>query len=46
MDVAEVVKQRYMEAVKVKRIDIGTDMLSLKEGGQRPISRIEIVLTT
>ncbi len=46
VDVAEIVRRRFMKTVKVKWIGIGTDIVSLREGGHRPVSKIEITLTT
>ena len=44
VDTAEIVKQR-LENVKVEKIGIGTDIIPLKEGGQKTVSKIEITLT-
>ena len=45
IDVAEITRRRLMEEVKVSKIDIGTEVIPVKEGGTRSVSTIEIVLT-
>ena len=46
IDVAEVVRHRFLPEVKIKRIGIGTDKLLSQEEGNPPtnVSTIEIVL--
>jgi len=46
IDVAEVVRHRFLPEVKIKRIGIGTDQLMPQEEGNSPtnVSTIEIVL--
>jgi DNA-binding protein Alba len=44
VDVAEIVRNRYMEDLKVESIEIGTDELEADEGGTRNVSKISIVL--
>ena len=46
IDVAEVVRRRFLPDVKVKRIGIGTDQISPREEGNSPtnVSTIEITL--
>ena len=46
IDVAEVVRHRFLPDVKIKKIGIGTDQLLLQEEGDSPInvSTIEITL--
>jgi DNA-binding protein len=47
VDVAEVVRRRFLPDVKVKTIDIGTDHIASFEEGGTPsnVSTIEIILT-
>jgi DNA-binding protein len=46
VDVAEVVRRKFLPDAKVKRIDIGTDQLDPREEGGQPtnVSTVEIVL--
>ena len=46
IDVAEVVRHRFLPEVKIKRIGIGTDKLLSQEEGNSPtnVSTIEIIL--
>ena len=46
IDVAEVVRHRFLPEVKIKKINIGTDRLMSQEEGNSPtnVSTIEIVL--
>jgi len=44
VDIAEMVRNRFMPDLKVKEIRIGTDEITVKEGGTRRVSSIEIVL--
>jgi DNA-binding protein len=45
VDVAEVVKRRFMKDLKASKITIGTEELQQKEGGTRNVSTMEITLT-
>jgi DNA-binding protein len=45
VDVAEVVKRRFMKDLKASKIAIGTEELQQEEGGTRNVSTMEIVLT-
>lgn len=45
VDVAEIVRHRFLTSVKVKNISISTDELVSKNGEQERISAIEIVLS-
>jgi DNA-binding protein len=44
VDVAEIVRNRFMPDVKVKDIKIGTEELAAEEGGTIKVSAIEIFL--
>jgi DNA-binding protein len=45
VDVAEVVKRRFMKDLKASKITIGTEELQQEEGGTRNVSTMEIKLT-
>ncbi len=45
VDVAEIVKNRFMGDVKVKEIQIGTEERELQDGNKVNVSTIDIVLT-
>jgi DNA-binding protein Alba len=45
VDVAEVVKRRFMKDLKTSKISIGTEELPQEEGGTRNVSTMEIKLT-
>jgi DNA-binding protein len=45
VDVAEVVKRRFMKDLKASKITIGTEELEQEEGGTRNVSTMEIMLT-
>jgi len=45
VDVAEVVKRRFMKDLKASKITIGTEELNQEEGGTRNVSTMEIMLT-
>jgi DNA-binding protein len=45
VDVAEIVKRRFMKDLKAKKITIGTEELPQQEGGTRNVSTMEIMLT-
>jgi DNA-binding protein len=45
VDVAEVVKRRFMKDLKSSKITIGTEELQQEEGGTRNVSTMEIMLT-
>ncbi|RLE48209.1 MAG: DNA-binding protein Alba [Candidatus Methanomethylicota archaeon] len=44
VDVVMLVKNRFMPDVNIKGITIGTDEITVKEGGSRRVSSIEICL--
>jgi DNA-binding protein len=45
VDVAEIVKRRFMKDLKANKITIGTEELPQQEGGTRNVSTMEIILT-
>jgi DNA-binding protein len=45
VDVAEIVRRRFMKDLKTNKITIGTEELQQEEGGTRNVSTIEIMLT-
>jgi DNA-binding protein len=45
VDVAEVVRRRFMKNLKASKITIGTEELQQEEGGTRNVSTMEIMLT-
>ena len=45
VDVAEMIRNRFLTGVKLKEIKIGTDSLQTKEGEKINVSTIEIILT-
>jgi DNA-binding protein Alba len=45
VDVAEIVKRRFMKDLKTDKITIGTEELPQQEGGTRNVSTMEIILT-
>jgi DNA-binding protein len=45
VDVAEIVKRRFMKDLKADKITIGTEELPQQEGGTRNVSTMEIMLT-
>ncbi len=45
VDVAEIVKRRFMKDLKADKITIGTEELPGQEGGTRNVSTMEIILT-
>jgi len=44
LDVAEIVKRRFVEKLKVGNITIGTEEISSQERGTRAVSTMEITL--
>ncbi|KON27875.1 hypothetical protein AC481_03665 [miscellaneous Crenarchaeota group archaeon SMTZ-80] len=44
VDVAEIVKRRFVEKLKVGNITIGTEEISSQERGTRAVSTMEITL--
>lgn len=44
VDVAEITRRRFMEGLKVERVNLGTEDLPMQEGGTRAVSTIEITL--
>ena len=45
VDVAEIVKRRFMKDLKASKITIGTEELQQEKGGTRNVSTMEIMLT-
>jgi len=45
VDVAEIVRRKFMKKLKAKEITIGTEEIEQEEGGTRNVSTIEITLT-
>lgn len=45
VDVAEVVRNQFIEGLQVKEISIGTEELENEDGGTRNISNMSIVLS-
>jgi DNA-binding protein len=45
VDVAEIVRRRFMKDLKTDKITIGTEELPQQEGGTRNVSTMEITLT-
>jgi len=46
IDAAEITRRRFMQGLKVNKINLGTDEVQMQEGGTRNVSTIEITLTT
>ena len=46
VDAAEITGRRFMQDLKVNKINLGTDEVQMQEGGTRNVSTIEITLTT
>ena len=45
IDAAETTRRRFMQDLKVNKINLGTDEVQMQEGGTRNVSTIEITLT-
>ncbi len=45
VDVAEIVRRKFMKELKAGKITIGTEEIEQEEGGTRNVSTIEITLT-
>jgi len=45
VDVAEITRRRFMEKVKLGKIDIGTEEVKEEDGRTRAVSTIEITLS-
>lgn len=45
VDVAEIVRRRFMKDLKTNKVTIGTEELQQEEGGTRNVSTMEINLT-
>jgi len=45
VDVAEIIRRRFMKELNVGKITIGTEEIQQEEGGTRNVSTIEITLT-
>jgi len=46
IDVAEITRRRFMDKLKVDKINIGTEDLTEEDGRKRAVSTIEITLKT
>ncbi|MCX6658962.1 MAG: DNA-binding protein Alba [Candidatus Bathyarchaeota archaeon] len=44
VDVAEITRRRFMQNLKVERVNLGTEDIPMQEGGTRAVSTIEILL--
>ncbi|MCD6398755.1 MAG: DNA-binding protein Alba [Candidatus Aenigmarchaeota archaeon] len=44
VDVAEIVRNRFVEDAKLKNIEIGTDEINTEEGGKINVSTIDITM--
>jgi DNA-binding protein len=44
VDVAEITRRRFMEKIKIDKINIGTEELTEQDGRTRAVSTIEITL--
>ena len=45
VDAAEITRRRFMDKLKVEKIEIGTEDLTEQDGRRRAVSTIEITLT-
>jgi DNA-binding protein len=45
VDVAEITRRRFMENLKVEKVNIGTEEINMQEGGTRSVSTMEIILS-
>jgi len=45
VDVAEMIRNRFIKDIKIKKIEIGTDKVKNPDGREVNVSTIEIVLT-
>jgi DNA-binding protein len=45
IDAAEITRRRFMQGLKVNKINLGTDEVQMQEGGTKNVSTIEITLT-
>ena len=45
VDVAEIVRRKFMKELNIGKITIGTEEIEQEEGGTRNVSTIEITLT-
>jgi len=45
VDVAEITRRRFMQNLKVDRVNVGTEDIPMQEGGTRSVSTIEITLS-
>lgn len=45
VDVAEITRRRFMESLKVEKVIIDTEEISMEEGGTRAVSTMEIILS-
>ncbi|MCW4043479.1 MAG: DNA-binding protein Alba [Candidatus Bathyarchaeota archaeon] len=45
VDVAEITRRRFMESLKVEKVIIDTEEISMEEGGTRSVSTMEIILS-
>lgn len=45
VDVAEITRRRFMEKLKVEKVNIDTEEITMQEGGTRSVSTMEIILS-
>ncbi|MFQ5761975.1 MAG: DNA-binding protein Alba [Candidatus Bathyarchaeia archaeon] len=45
VDVAEIVKRRFIKDLQISKVTTGTEEIQTEEGGKRTVSTIEIILT-
>lgn len=45
VDVAEITRRRFMENLKVEKVNIDTEEITMEEGGTRSVSTMEIILS-
>ncbi|MFC1507445.1 DNA-binding protein Alba [Thermoproteota archaeon] len=45
VDVAEITRRRFMESLKVEKVIIDTEEITMEEGGTRAVSTMEIILS-
>jgi DNA-binding protein Alba len=45
VDVAEITRRRFMESLKVEKVNIDTEEITMEEGGTRAVSTMEIILS-
>ena len=45
VDVAEITRRRFMENLKIEKVNIDTEEIPMEEGGTRAVSTMEIILS-